>query len=142
MKIALQDGHDYILRFDRGEELLSGLAAFMEQNSIQACSFTAIGSCSDTELGYYNPNLKQYRKKLFLENMEVITVTGTGAMLEGKAVLHAHGLFGRTDFNTVGGHVFKLITLATCEVSLTSFTGTLSRAHNPEFNLNLLQEQG
>ena len=54
------------------------------------------------------------------------------------ASLHAHGSFGRTDFSVIGGHVFKLVTLATCEIFLIKLDGEMKRKNNPDLQLNLL----
>jgi uncharacterized protein len=138
MKLVLQDNDRYILRFDKGEDAIAGIADFMTTQKITACTFTGLGSCTEVELGFYNPFLKEYRKKPFLENLEVIALTGNGSLLEGKVAVHAHGIFGTTEFLTIGGHVFRLMTSATCEVHLTKLAGVMERKNNPEFNLNLL----
>jgi uncharacterized protein len=140
MKIVSKDETNIVLRFDKDEEVLTGLQAFMQTQDIEGCSFFGIGTCSSLELGYFNPNLKQYRQKTVLENLEIISFQGNGSIMEGKPVIHAHGMFGRTDFTVLGGHVFKAVTLATCEVSLTVLKSGLKRANNPDWNLNLLVE--
>lgn len=138
MKIALQDNRRYILRFDKGEDVIAGIEKFMVESNSSAATWWGIGSCSEVELGYYNSFMKEYRKKPFAEDFEIISLTGNGSMLSGKPAVHAHGMFGRTDFTAIGGHVFKLIVSATCEVFLIKLDGQLGRAQNPDFNLNLL----
>ncbi len=126
------------MRFDKGEELLSALTGFITQNQIQAASFTGIGTTSEAELGYFNAYLKQYRKKPLLENLEIISLIGNVATVDAKPVIHCHGSFSRTDFSMVGGHVFKLTVLATCEIFLIKLDGEMKRVNNPEFDLNML----
>lgn len=138
MKIALKDNEKFVLRFDKGEEVIAGIASFMKEHGVYACFFSAIGSAAEVELGYYNSFLKEYRHKPFVENLEVISLNGNGATNGDQPVLHAHGLLGRTDFSTFGGHVFRLVVLATCEVTLTVMQGRLERSKNENFNLNLL----
>ncbi len=90
-------------------------------------------------MGYYNAFLKEYRKKPYVEDLEIVSLTGNTAMMDGAPVVHAHGIFSKNDFTSVvAGHIFKLIVLATCEVSLTKLDGTLQRSHNADLNLNLL----
>lgn len=140
MKIALQDGRRYVLRFDKDEEVMEGLTKFMQENQVTACTFQGIGTCSLVELGFFNSHLKQYRQKPFAEDLEIVSLIGTGSILapDNKPAIHAHGSFSRTDFTMTAGHVFKLVALATCEIFLIKLEGTLSRANNPDFNLNLL----
>lgn len=138
MKTVLGDDAHGVIRFDKGEEVVAGLQAFLESQGLSACAISAIGSCSSVELGFYNEHLKDYRKKVFLENLEIVSLSGTGGVLDGKPVLHLHGAFGRTDFSLIGGHVFQLVPAATCEVVLTKLPGALARALDPNWNLKLL----
>jgi hypothetical protein len=76
MKTILKDGRRYILRFDKGEEVFAKLLEFAATENISAASFNAIGACSEVELGYFNINLKDYRKKPFYEEMEMVSLIG------------------------------------------------------------------
>lgn len=138
MKIILQDGRRVILRFDKGEEAIDGLAKFAKENKIFAAYFSAIGSCSSFELGFYNGFLKQYRHKPFLNDSEIISLTGNISGLNSEPVVHAHGVFSGSDFEIVGGHVFKIAVAATCEVFLIKLEGEMKRDFDKDMNLNLL----
>jgi len=138
MKISLQDNRRFVLRFDKGEEVVGGLAGFLKEQNFTAAAFFGIGTASEIELGYFNPHLKSYRKKPFFEDVEILSLQGNGGVLSGQPAIHAHGSFGRTDFTTFGGHVFKLVALATCEIFLIHLDGALERKNNPDFNLDLL----
>lgn len=128
-----------MLRFDKGEEIFAGLIKVMRDQNINSCFFQAIGSCGEVELGFYNKFLKDYRHKPFVEDLEIISLSGNGCLGEdGSPVIHAHGVFGRNDFSVFGGHVFKLIAEATCEFFLIKLEGQMSRKLNSEWNLKLL----
>lgn len=139
MKVILKDNRRYILRFDKGEEILAKLSEFLEAEKITAASFNAIGACGEIELGYFNINLKDYRKKPFYEELEIVSLSGNTAMAEGKPVMHAHGMFSRTDFSTLGGHVFKILVSVTCEVFLIKLDGQVNRKLDEATNLKLLE---
>ncbi len=127
-----------MLRFDKGEEVIAGLQDYLAKSNIKAAQFWGIGSTNSFELGYFNGTLKDYRKKPFFDEREILTFTGNGAMLDGKPVVHAHGSFSDFDFQLVGGHVFSLKVSATCEIFLIAMEGEADRKNNPDFNLNLL----
>ena len=110
----------------------------MKEQVVSACAFFGIGACSGFELGYFNEHLKDYRKKPFMQNMEIISFSGNGGLVDGKNVVHTHGSFGSNDFSVIGGHVFKLTVSVTCEIFLIQMDGALERKNNPDFNLNLL----
>ena len=138
MKVILQDNQSFVLRFDADEEVFEGLTKFMKAQQISSCFFSGIGACASVELAFFNPHIKDYRKKPFFEEMEIISLIGNGSLKDGQPAIHAHGMFGRTDFSTIGGHVFKLVVSVTCEVTLNKLQGKLERTNNPDFNLNLL----
>ncbi len=138
MKTIAKDGRRIVVRLDKGEKVMQSIADFMASNSIKSCSFNAIGTGSDLELGFFNAHIKDYRKKRFLEDFEIISLTGNGAQLSDKPAVHAHGSFSRTDFSVVGGHVFEITVLATCEIFLIVLDTEIKRENNPDFNLNLL----
>lgn len=139
MKIILQDNRRHILRFDKDEEILVGLSKYVNKLNLAAAYFSAIGTVSTVELGYFNVFLKEYRHKPYLDNMEIISLTGNIALSDGQPIVHAHGSFSNNEFSVVGGHVFKAVTLVTCEVFLIVMDKPLSRVNDPEWDLNLLQ---
>ena len=138
MKIVIQDDRRFILRFDKDGEVLEGLQKFMKEQAISACVFFGLGACQSVELGYFNLHLKEYRKKSYIDDMEIISFTGNGGLADGQIVLHAHGSFGNNTFSVIGGHVFKLVVSVTCEIFLIKLDGALERKNNSDFNLNLL----
>ncbi|MBL8030356.1 MAG: DNA-binding protein [Candidatus Doudnabacteria bacterium] len=139
MKVVVTDRGQYILRFSRGEEVFSEVEKFMQSEGISACVFTGIGATSEVEIGYYNTHLKDYRKKPFYEELELVSFLGNGCLVDNKPFIHAHGMFSRTDFSCLGGHVFKLVISVTCEIFLTKLEGKMERKLDQETNLKLLE---
>ncbi len=137
MKLILQDQNRCVLRLDKDEDVMAALPAFMGEQGIAACSIEGIGSASQVEMGFFNVHTKEYHKRNFLDYFEIISLNGTGAVQGGKPTVHLHGMFGRSDFDTVGGHVFKLVVAATAEIVLTRLEGQLERKNNPDVGLNL-----
>ena len=138
MKVILQDQNQIIVRLDKGEEFLECFAKFMQEQNIKACAFSAIGACDSVELAYYNQHLKEYRSKPLLQEMEVLSLTGNGAMKEGQPFIHAHGVFGSNDFSVVGGHVMKLSVSPNLEILVTKLEGEMKREKDSASNLFLL----
>lgn len=138
MKAILKDNRRYILRFDKDEDVIAQIAAFMQTENITACTFNGVGACSEADLWYYNPFVKDYRKKPYMDSMEIVSLIGNGALKDGQPIIHAHGSFARNDFSLIGGHVAKLVVSATCEVFLIKLDGEMNRSLDAGMNLNLL----
>lgn len=43
----------FVLVFDKGDEVVSGITNFAKENDLDAASLTAIGAFSDATLGYF-----------------------------------------------------------------------------------------
>ncbi len=138
MKVITKADKNFILKLETGESFMTVVPEFLEAQKIGAAVFSAVGAVSTVELGYFNPHLKDYRKKLYTDEMEIVSLTGNVAMLDQKPSIHMHGSFGHTDFSLIGGHIFKLVVGATCEVFLQVLDGEMQRALDPSTNLNLL----
>ena len=52
----------YVLVFETGEEVVSGLLRFAQDHNLTASRFTAIGALRDATLGYFDWQAKDYRK--------------------------------------------------------------------------------
>jgi predicted DNA-binding protein with PD1-like motif len=139
MKILLTEASMIQIRFDTGEDVLALLTNFCQENAITAASFSGLGAAGEVILAYYNLEAKHYEDHTLNEDVEILNLTGNAAVMDGKHIMHCHGVFGRKDTSTVGGHVKKLIVSATCEILLIKLAGTLTRAYDETTGLNLLQ---
>ena len=139
MKLVFKGKQDFILRFDSGDEVISGIAAFCKKEDIRAASFTAIGASERIVFSYYKLHEKAYQDREVEERLEIISLAGNVALLEGEPVVHAHGSFSNRHYTVRGGHVKKLIVSATCEVSLRAHEGEINRAYDEKTGLNLMQ---
>lgn len=127
-----------LLRFDKGEEVLTKLQEYCDENKIVAGSFHALGAAGEVVLSYYNLDKKIYEDTTLSEDVEIASMIGNIAVMNDTYIIHSHGVFGRRDFSTVGGHIKSLVVSATCEVTLTVFDKEMKRAFNEETGLNLL----
>ena len=138
MKLILSSASAMIVRFDPGEELVAGLARFANEKNIGAAAISGIGSAAEIELGYYDVAAKEYRKKVFPEKMELVSLSGNIGVLNGEKSVHLHGAFSREDYSMVGGHVHRLVVSATVEAVVEIFSATVTRRKSEETGLNLM----
>lgn len=139
MKLILGDNEKYVIRFDRGDEVIGELQAFCEERSIFAGSFQAIGGAGEVVLSYYNLETKEYEDvELKEKNLEVIGVSGTISVQNGKVIVHAHGTISGRDLVPKAGHIKKLLISTTSEVVLTALKGKVERKHDDATGLNLI----
>lgn len=137
-RIFSDDRHE-VLRFEPSEDVTLNLVNFVLEEKIEAAWISGIGSASEVELGYYYLPEKEYQKKVFTEDMEIVNLTGSVGLLDDGPAIHLHGAFGLSDYRVVGGHVHRLISNTTVEVYLEKMDGTLKRSYDEDTGLNLLK---
>jgi predicted DNA-binding protein with PD1-like motif len=138
METLHHSGDTYILSFKRGEEVLESLREFLDAENIRAAHFTGLGAAESIEIAFYNLTSKEYEKKAANYDVEILSLTGNAALMEGRPIVHMHGVFGKRDFSAFGGHVFKIIVSGACELHVTALDGMMLRERDEETGLNLL----
>ncbi len=139
MKVILENETQLVVRCDRGENALEEIVAIAHQKRIEAGYFYAIGAVQELTLSYYNLASKNYEDHEIIEDLEIISILGTIATLNGEVALHAHGSFGDRNLTVRAGHIKKLVVSATCEVVITKLQGKIERGFSDETGLNLMQ---
>lgn len=130
-------GDAYVIRMDRGEEIVSTLAAFCEKEGVALASVEAIGAVDHAVVGLYDVGEKVYHKRIFDEPMEIASLLGTVTRKDGKPYLHLHAALCDEHMQTHGGHVNELRISATCEMVLRLLPGQVGRRQDDATGLNL-----
>jgi uncharacterized protein len=139
MKLILKEGKKYVLRCDRGEDVIQELKKFCLAKKIGAAFFSAIGAASEVELAHYDFDKKRYSNKVLRQKLEINSLIGNIALLDGQIIVHGHGVFSDFSMQAQAGHVNKLIVAATCEIILEISKGKILRQHDKDIGLNLMQ---
>jgi predicted DNA-binding protein with PD1-like motif len=139
MKLILKEGKKYVLRCDRGEEVIEELKKFCQTKHIGAAYFSAIGAAAEVELAHYDVDKKRYSNKVFRQKLEIDSLTGNAALMDGKIIVHAHGVFSDFSMQVQAGHINRLIVAATCEIFLEILRGKISRQYDKDTGLNLMK---
>ncbi len=91
-------------------------------------------------LGYFDWNVKDYKRNPLREQVEVLSLIGDVAWdeLTGPKV-HAHVVVGRSDGTTRGGHLLEAHVRPTLEVILVESPAHLRKKYDPESKLALIR---
>ncbi|HMQ52390.1 MAG TPA: DNA-binding protein [Anaerolineae bacterium] len=126
------------LVFDKDEEFISKLKEFATGQKLTASHFTAIGAFSEVTFGYFDRATMDYREIPFKEQVEVLSLVGNIAINEGKPKIHAHGVIGKADATTRGGHILEARVWPTLEVIVVESPQHLQRHTDEETGLALI----
>lgn len=129
----------FFLVLERGEEVLEGLTRFATETGVRAASFQGIGAVDRLTLGFYDLAAVAYERRSWEEDLEVAALVGNLAVVDGGPFPHVHGVFGRRDFSTLGGHVFEAVVSVTLEISVSVSPEPIQRQPVDFCDLKLIQ---
>lgn len=129
----------FLAALDAGDEVVSSLKRIAVSERIGLASIQGIGAVREAVLGYLDLDQKQYLKRKFgSESMELVSLLGNMARLEGEPIVHCHVVLGDREMRTFGGHLFEANASVTVEIFIRVFEGEVSRQFDPNFGTNLL----
>ncbi len=128
----------YVIRLDRGEEVMTVLTDLCQREGIQLGSVAGIGAADRAILCLYDVVEKAYSKQVFNEPMEITSLMGTVSCKQGKTHLHLHATLSDAHMQAHGGHVNALVIGGTGEIFLRALPGQVGRRLDEETGLNVL----
>ena len=129
----------YLLRIDKGEEVIATLAEFCTKNSIALAAVSAIGAASELKVGLFDTTTKEYSSHEFSGIFEITSLSGTISTMDGKVYPHLHITFSDKSCHVFGGHLNRCIIGATCELVLDTINGSVDREFSTNIGLNLFK---
>ena len=132
-------GDTYLIRIDKGEEVLDRLAAFAAKEGVRLAAVSALGATDDFTVGVFDLEEKRYHPCSFTGNHEIVSLTGTVTEKDGGPYLHLHMSAGGPDGRVVGGHLTKAVISATCEMTVTVLPGAVDREFDEDLGINLIR---
>ena len=124
--------------FESGDEVMETLKTFASEHKLKESRFTAIGAFSKAELGFFDFDIKDYKKIPVNEQVEVLSLTGDVTLYGDESKLHVHVVLGRSDGAAIGGHLLSAVVHPTLEIILEESPGYLQRRIDKETGLPLI----
>lgn len=132
-----QFGLKYIVRLEKGEELVATLKNFCRVNNIKLGAITGLGAADKITLGLFNAKIKKYFPKEFLGDFELASVLGNISIMNGEVYLHLHATISDEDCQAFGGHLTSAVISGTFEGVIEAIDGEIGRKYNEDIGLNL-----
>jgi len=128
----------FVIRLDKGEEIMEALRKFCYLLAIASGSFTAIGAVEKATISFFEPEKKKFSSKEFTGNYEIVSLTGNISQMRREPYLHCHVIISDNAFCVFGGHLKTAIVSTTCEIILMKLPVVVERKYNDDIGLNLL----
>lgn len=144
-------GAHYVLRIDKGEEIVAVLTSFCKDKGIGFGLISALGATNDAVIGLFETAAKKYHPTRIQGDHEIAHLSGNITTMKGQPYLHLHGVLSDAGYRCYGGHVTSAVVSATCEVIITligqegdfkqerDFKWEVEREFDDEIGLNLLK---
>ena len=130
-------GNRYVLRLDRGEEIVGTLKKFCEDERIELGWIKGIGAVNRATIGLFDTKNRQYHSIELEGDHEITSLAGNISTLGGRVYLHLHVNLSDDDFRVRGGHLNSAVISGTGEIVIEAMTGNVDRVFNEEIGLNL-----
>lgn len=127
----------WLLRFERGEELVETLTLFLDEHGIEGGTVSAIGAVEAVVLGYYDLAQRSYLKNSYPECYELLALNGNITLVENKPFPHLHAVIGDRQNKVLGGHLFAARAAVTVEMVIENWNSIVRRRPDEETGLNL-----
>jgi len=115
---ALKTEEGWLLVLERGEEVVEAITSFVKEKGLEGGQIRAIGGVADVTLGWYDLDAKEYRKKRFEGNFELVALLGNVSLVDGEVFCHLHAAVSGPDYALRGGHLFEARVSITAEVEI------------------------
>ena len=130
----------FVAVLETGEEAMSVLKRFAEDERLTAAQITGIGAFREAVITFFDWETKEYLEIPVDEQVEVASLIGDIATDEdGGPALHLHVVLGKRDGSALAGHFAEGYVRPTLEVVITESPAHLRKAKDPESGLALIR---
>jgi uncharacterized protein len=129
----------FALIFDKGKEVMGGLASFATNYRLSSSRLTAIGAFSRVTLGFFDREQKDYLRIPMNEQVEVLSLMGNITLDKDEPKVHVHVVVGKRDGAAYGGHLLEGYVWPTLEVIIVELPKYLRRRTDEETGLALIE---
>jgi hypothetical protein len=137
-KLKLSE-NDWLVRLDVGDEIVGSIMEFARQEGVKAASLRGIGAVGGLKYGYFDVDDKEYKVAEESISLEIVSLVGNLARIDGEPILHAHIAVGFPDMSIRGGHLVEGTISVTGEIFVRIYDVGIERGKDEQFGLNLIK---
>jgi predicted DNA-binding protein with PD1-like motif len=130
-------GNKYVMRIDKGEEIVDTLKKFCQDEKIKLGFVNGIGAVNKVRVGLFDTKSKQYNSAQLEGDYEITSLLGNISTKDGEVYLHLHINLSDANYNTHGGHLNSAVISGTGEIIIETIEGSVERQFSEEIGLNL-----
>jgi len=136
---TLREGDVIVVTLGPGEEIVASLLEVAAAHDVTAGTLTGLGSVSEVELAFFDPEKKEYVPRLFKEPMEIGSMVGNFSRIEGEPHVHVHMSVSGPELIAFTGHLTRGIVGTACEMYVYRLPRVIERIRDPDAGFNPLK---
>lgn len=115
-------GESIYARFDKNDEILSGILSICKKEHILSAIFSGIGGCGDVTVSTYIPEKNDFTPHHKTGVLEMISIDGNISADDNDEIFeHTHAMFSYLENGEVkflGGHLTRAVVSYTAEIEI------------------------
>ncbi len=136
---SLREGDIVVVTLGPGEEILASLLEAAAAHDIKGGMLSGLGSTSEVEISFFDPQKKEYLPRVFKEPMEIGSMVGNFSRIEGEPHVHIHITVSGPELLAFTGHLSRGVVGTACEVYIRTIPAAIERIRDPEAGFNPLK---
>ncbi|AJA47589.1 hypothetical protein CPAST_c15140 [Clostridium pasteurianum DSM 525 = ATCC 6013] len=130
----------WILRLDKGEEIISTLKSFFKEKNIKCAFISGIGAANKLKLGVFDVKKKAYNLRDFSGDFEITSLIGNITSLDKDDIyVHLHATIADIECNAYAGHVKSAYVSITAEILIDEMETEVGRDKDPDLKINIFK---
>lgn len=126
----------YVIRLDKGQEIMSVLKQFCKDKNITAGTIQGIGAGENLNIGFFNTKTKQYEVKNIKDCVEITSLLGNITIKDNEPFIHLHITTADSFHSVSGGHLLSGEIALTGEIFLKPLNTKIKRVFDPEMGIS------
>lgn len=138
---TLKEGNTVVVVLQSGEEIIDSLLQAASAHGIAGGSLSGLGSTSEIEIAFFDPEKKDYVSRTFQEPMEIGSMVGNFSRLEEERHVHVHVTVCGPELLAFTGHLKRGIVGTACEIYIQALEREIRRVKDPASGFHPLELQ-
>ena len=126
-----------LVSLEKGDEIFNSIQKVIDDTHIKFGWINGIGAVENITLGSYSVKIKDYIKKEFKGEFELISLVGNITTKNWNPFIHIHVNVSDEECNAYGGHLFSGTITATGELIIFLSDAVVNRKESSEIGLYL-----
>lgn len=131
----------YLIRVPEGADLHSHVKRLLSELKVQGALLFGIGGLSRAKLGYFDFSSRSYVEKELDEQLELVSLLGNAALLDGEPHVHLHATLAGRDYRALAGHLLEARVHPFVELGILTTSHRAIRSFSEQKGLFLLLQE-